>query len=114
MTKKKAAPQNSTTQFANPKNTTSGAGPKVTGQIVQVLAILRQGPTSSLEFIHEHNILRAQARIRELRQKRFNIKTHLQSHVQYRGHIYQSIAIYVLGQPEWPAPSQSDSNSTTS
>lgn len=114
MTKKKAAPQNGTTQFERLKNTTLCACPTVTGQLAQVLTILRQGPTSSLEFIHEHNILRAQARIWELRQKRFNITTHPQSHVLYRGHIYQSIAIYVLGHPEWPAASQSDSNSTAS
>lgn len=114
MNKKKAAPQNGTTQFERLKNTTLCAGPKVTGQLAQVLAILRQGPTSSLEFIHEHNILRAQARILELRQKGFNITTHIQSHVLYRGHIYKSMAIYVLGQPEWSPSSQPDGNATTS
>ncbi|MGE6126975.1 MULTISPECIES: helix-turn-helix domain-containing protein [Aeromonas] len=114
MNKKKAAPQNGTTQFERLKNTTLCAYPTVTGQLAQVLTILRQGPTSSLEFIHEHNILRAQARILELRQKGFNITTHIQAHVLYRGHRYKSMATYVLGLPEWSAPSQPDSNATTS
>lgn len=111
MTKKKAAPQNGTTQ---PKNTTLCAGPAVTGQLMQVLTILRQGPASSLDFIHEHNILRAPARILELRQKGFNITAYIQSHLQYRDHVYKNTATYVLGHPEWAPTSQSDSNATTS
>ncbi|MDI3430166.1 helix-turn-helix domain-containing protein [Aeromonas sp. V90_14] len=79
-----------------------------------MLIILRQGPASSLGFIHEHNILRAPARILELRHKGFNITTHIQSHVLYRGHIYKNTATYVLGHPEWSPTSQSDSNVTTS
>ncbi|QGZ74357.1 hypothetical protein GQR50_18525 [Aeromonas hydrophila] len=114
MNKKKAAPQNGTTQFERLKNTTLCACSTVTGQLAQVLVILRQGPTSSLEFIHEHNILRAPARIFQLRQKGFNITPHLQPHVLYRDHVYRNTAIYVLGQPEWSAPSQPDSNTTTS
>ncbi|HDO1317304.1 helix-turn-helix domain-containing protein [Aeromonas veronii] len=114
MNKKKAALQNGTTEFEHPKSNTLCAGPTVTGQLAQVLTILRQGPTSSVEFILEHNILRAQARILELRQKGFNITTHIQAHVLYRGHRYKSMATYVLGLPEWSAPSQPDSNTTTS
>ncbi|MCW0507207.1 helix-turn-helix domain-containing protein [Aeromonas piscicola] len=114
MNKKKAAPQNGTTQLEHPKNNTLCAGPTVTGQLAQVLTILRQGPTSSLEFIHEHNILRAPARIFQLRQKGFNITPHIQPHVLYRDHVYRNTAIYVLGQPEWSSPSESDSNTTTS
>ena len=114
MTKKKAAPQNGTTQFEHPKNTTFCADPTVTGQLAQVLTILRKGPTSSLDFIYKHNILRAPARILQLRQKGFNITTHIQSHLLYRDHIYKNTATYVLEHPEWSAPSQSDSNATTS
>lgn len=114
MNKKKAAPQNGTTQFEHLKNTTLCACPTVTGQLAQVLTILRQGPTSSLEFIHEHNILRAPARIFQLRQKGFNITPHIQSHVLYRDHLYRNTATYVLGQPEWSSASESDSNTTTS
>lgn len=114
MNKKKAAPQNGTTQLEHLKNTTLCACPTVTGQLAQVLAILRQGPTSTLEFTYEHNILRSSARILELRQKGFNITPHPQVRVLYRGRIYQNVVTYVLGNPEWSSPSQPDSNVTTS
>lgn len=114
MNKKKAAPQNGTTQFERLKNTTLCACPTVTGQLAQVLVILRQGPTSTLEFIHEHNILRTSARIFELRQKGFNITPYYQAHALYRGRRYQNVATYVLEHPEWSPPSQPDSNTTTS
>ncbi|WP_393936446.1 helix-turn-helix domain-containing protein [Aeromonas rivipollensis] len=114
MNKKKAAPRNGTTQFERLNNTTLGAAPTVSGQLAQVLSILRQGPTSNLDFIHKHNILRAPARILQLRQKGFHITTHIQSHVLYRDHIYKNTATYELGRPEWTPSSQSDSNATTS
>ncbi|MFM1641211.1 MULTISPECIES: helix-turn-helix domain-containing protein [Aeromonas] len=114
MNKKKATPQNGTTQFERLNNTTLGAAPTVRGQLAQVLSTLRQGPTSNLDFIHKHNILRAPARILQLRQKGFHITTHIQSHVLYRDHIYKNTATYELGRPEWTPSSQSDSNATTS
>ena len=110
---KKAAPQNGTTQFEHPKNTTLCAGPTVTGQLAQVLNILRQGPVSSLVFAYEHKIMRSSARILELRQKGFNITTQIRQHVQYHGHIYKNTATYALGRPEWSPPFQSASSVTS-
>lgn len=114
MNKSKAIPQNGTTLFEHPENTILCVDPIVTGQMAKILRLLRQGPTSSLAFTYEHQITRPAARILDLRQKGFNITTHIQLNVQYRGHLYKKAATYVLEHPEWSAPFQSDCNATSS
>ncbi|MFB2906188.1 helix-turn-helix domain-containing protein [Aeromonas allosaccharophila] len=114
MNKKKTTPKNGTTLFEPPENTTLHSGPTVNRRQAKILNLLRQGPMSSLAFTYEHKLTRAAARIFELRQKGFNITTHIKLDVQYRGDLYPKAATYVLEHPEWSAPSQSDSNATTS
>ncbi|WP_421214768.1 helix-turn-helix domain-containing protein [Aeromonas jandaei] len=114
MNKKKVTPKNGTTLFEPPENTTLHSGPTVNRRQAKILNLLRQGPMSSLAFTYEHKLTRAAARIFELRQKGFNITTHIKLDVQYRGDLYPKAATYVLEHPEWSAPSQPDSNTTTS
>jgi hypothetical protein len=114
MNKKKAAPKNGTTQFEPPKNNTLHTGPKVTGQMATILKLLRRGPLFGLSLPVQHGITEPGARIHDLRAMGFNITTHIQLHVQYRGKIYRRAATYVLEHPEWSAPSQPDDDSTTS
>ncbi|EKB16215.1 helix-turn-helix domain-containing protein [Aeromonas veronii] len=102
------------TQSGQPKISTLCAGPTVNLRQAKILNLRRQRPMSSLAFTYEHKLTRAAAKIFELRQKGFNITIHIKLDVQYRGDLYPKSATYVLEHPEWSAPSQPDSNTTTS
>ncbi|MGL5040137.1 MAG: helix-turn-helix domain-containing protein [Aeromonas sp.] len=113
--KEKAAPQtNESTAPSTGTRRESNTPPRVSGQLADALSILRRGPTSTLEFIHNHQITRSSARVHELRLLGFNITTHTRRDLQFQGHQYHGIAIYVLQNPEWSHPSQPDHDTATS
>ncbi len=78
--------------------------PLVTGQCAEILNILRKGPTLSLTLTADHAIPETAARIHDLREKGFNIGTNTQASVIFRGRERKGVALYVLGNPEWPRP----------
>jgi Helix-turn-helix domain len=110
MTKKKAAPQNGTTSNLKSLNSTT---PTVAGQCAEILSLLRHAPVLSLNLTADHAIPEAAARIHDLRNKGFNIETHIQPTVVFRGRKRKNVALYVLKQPEWSCPQNTNSMPTT-
>ena len=78
--------------------------PCVTGQHAEILSLLRKRPTLSLELKLRHAITESGARIHELRDLGFDIATITQELVIFDGREHKRIALYVLGNPEWPRP----------
>lgn len=78
--------------------------PMVDGQCAEVLSILRKKPTNSFEFVFDHLIPRISARIYDLREKGFNVSAITLPEVVCRGRVRPHIALYCLGNPEWPRP----------
>lgn len=81
------------------------ARPLVTGQCAEVLALIRQhGPILSLELTANHAIPEAAARVHDLRNMGFNIRTIINKQVFFRGRPRRNVATYALGSPDWPSP----------
>ena len=78
--------------------------PMVDGQCAEVLSILRKKPTNSFEFVFDHLIPRISARIYDLREKGFNVSSITLPEVVCRGRVRPHVALYCLGDPEWPRP----------
>ena len=78
--------------------------PFVDGQCAEVLSILRKKPTNSFEFVFDHLIPRISARIYDLREKGFNVSSITLPEVVCRGRVRPHVALYCLGNPEWPRP----------
>ena len=78
--------------------------PMVDGQCAEVLSILRKKPTNSFEFVFDHLIPRISARIYDLREKGFNVSAITLPEVVCRGRVRPHVALYCLGDPEWPRP----------
>lgn len=78
--------------------------PMVDGQCAEVLSILREKPTNSFEFVFDHSIPRISARIYDLREKGFNVSSITLPEVVCRGRVRPHVALYCLGNPEWPRP----------
>ncbi|MGL4349648.1 MAG: helix-turn-helix domain-containing protein [Plesiomonas shigelloides] len=115
--KERAAPQaneSATQNTGTRRDGSTATPPRVSGQLAEALNILRRGPTSTLAFIHHHQITRSSARVHELRLLGFNITTHTRRDLQFQGHQYHGIAIYVLQNPEWSHPSPPDHDTATS
>lgn len=65
-------------------------------QHARILARLKRGAATTIEFIEEENVLRPGARIRELREKGHNIQTHLQDVIDPWGRKHSRVALYYL------------------
>lgn len=107
-TKEKPAPGSTGTgsrnTFDSPDSTPSRR-PMVTGQMAEVLKIIRERqPVPSFELTANLAIPEAAARVHDLRSKGFNILTVIESEFEFRGVIRRNVALYSMGSPEWPAP----------
>jgi hypothetical protein len=78
--------------------------PMVDGQCAEVLSILRKGPILSFVLTVDYAIPEAAARVCDLRARGFNVITNIQSAIVFRGKIRKRVALYSLGNPEWPRP----------
>lgn len=78
--------------------------PFVDGQCAEVLSILRQRPTVSFEFTAERAIPQIAARVFNLKEKGFNVITEILPEIVFRGRVRKHVALYYLGNPEWPRP----------
>ena len=78
--------------------------PMVDGQCAEVLSILRQRPTVSFEFTAERAIPQVAARVFNLKEKGFNVITEILPEIVFRGRVRKHVALYYLGNPEWPRP----------
>ncbi|MCB6182971.1 helix-turn-helix domain-containing protein [Leeia sp. TBRC 13508] len=80
--------------------------PNVTGQQADVLEAIRKakGGILSLELTANQSIPQACARVCELRDMGFQIRTNLQSSVIFRGKVRHHVALYTLDSPEWLQP----------
>ncbi len=78
--------------------------PLVDGQCAEVLAILRNRPTLSFEFTAERAIPQVAARVFNLKEKGYNVITEIKPEIVFRGRVRRHVALYYLGNPEWPRP----------
>lgn len=76
--------------------------PMVDGQCAEVLAILRNRPTLSFEFTAERAIPQVAARVFNLKEKGYNVITEIKPEIVFRGRVRRHVALYYLGNPEWP------------
>lgn len=83
----------------------NGSRPIVTGQCAQVFNLIRERPgILSLEITAGEAVPECASRIHDLRAKGFNILTHINRAVEFRGRVRRNVASYSLGVPEWPRP----------
>lgn len=79
--------------------------PIVSGQCAEVLALLQaRDSVPSFSMTADLAIPEAAARIHELREMGFNIRTVIMPKFAFRGRIRRNVALYSLGVPHWPAP----------
>ncbi len=78
--------------------------PLVDGQCAEVLAILHNRPTLSFEFTAERAIPQVAARVFNLKEKGYNVITEIKPEIVFRGRVRRHVALYYLGNPEWPLP----------
>ncbi|MDN0085419.1 helix-turn-helix domain-containing protein [Crenobacter sp. SG2305] len=105
MKRKNARPTAAGTSANTSAHHSTATPPAISGQCAEVLAILRKhGAVLSFRLTAEHAIPEAAARIHDLRAKGYNIVTHIEPEIVYRGQVRRRVARYVLGTPAWPRP----------
>ena len=80
-------------------STTSDTRTDTEAQLSRVLAVLRSGPTTTVQLVREHDVLHPPARILQLRKRGFDIATVWVNAETLRGAVHR-VGKYVLqGEP---------------